>query len=101
MVEYNIRGSIPTITCVFLDSASQSESINYTCGIRYGPCGKEANHVNSTTSSSNRVTLQLATGLSACYKYTITADNTTHVVLVEGSLNFDIGRFKASDCLFS
>lgn len=98
VVEHNLHGSTPAIICIFLDSASQSEIINYTCSIIYGPCGKEANRAGSTVDSSNLVTLRLATGLSGCYMYTVTASNTTHVVMVEGS--FDIGGFKACDCLF-
>ena len=92
MVENNLHGSTPTIVCIFLDRANQSENINYTCSIRYGPCGKEANQTVFTVDSSSRVTLRLATGLSGCYMYTVTASNTSHKVMVEGS--FDIGRFK-------
>lgn len=88
-VEYD--PDMSTITCVFLNTGSQTRNITISCSIRYGVCQQEFSRSaqgSTTMESPDRITIpNIKLGGSDCYA--VRASYDTYAVIVEGT--FDTG----------
>ena len=74
--------------CQFLD---QSSTVEKSCTVDYGPCGQELDKSASVRAMTNVIILSLElneteTEIASDFCYHLTASNTTHSVIVNGTL---------------
>ena len=87
-VTVNVDSAASTLTCQFQNNQN---TIQKTCSLEYRVCNQEQifpTRGNSTVELPNTVILQISLPEgSDCYTYTITANDGTHTVMVEGRVD--------------